>query len=111
MRRTIGAFGLLAPVIIALAVVGTHVTAAYAAKRGMRHVTGTVVAVDEQAKTVTVEHAGKRGSNRHTFVVEPAGAGVLGQLKPGDRVTVRYEREHGKLTAKAIIPIGDEAQK
>jgi Cu/Ag efflux protein CusF len=111
MRRTIGALGLLATVIMALALAGPQVTAAYTAKRGMRHVTGTVVAVDEQAKTLRVEHAGKRGSIRDTFVVEPDAVAMLGQLKPGDRVTVRYAREHGKLTAEAITPAGREAGK
>jgi Cu/Ag efflux protein CusF len=111
MRRTIGAFSLLATVIIALAIVGLHVTTAYAATRGMRHVTGTVDAVDEQAKTVTVGHAGRWGKTQDTFVVEPDATGALGQLKPGDRVTVRYVRKHGKLTAEAITPIGHEAPK
>ena len=104
MRKTIGALGLLAVTMTTLGIVGPHTTPAYAAKRATKQLTGTIAAVDTQANTVTVEHAGKLRHTRHVFNVAPDAAGVLGQLKAGERVTVKYERDHGKLTAESITP-------
>jgi Cu/Ag efflux protein CusF len=106
MRKTIGALGLLAVTMTTLGIVAPHVTPAYAAKRTIKQLTGTVVGVDTQANTVTVEHAGKLRHTRRVFNVAPDAAGVLGQLKPGERVTVKYERDHGNLTAESITPSG-----
>lgn len=90
MRKSIGAIGLLAVTLSTLGVVPSHTAAAYAAKRATtRQLTGTVVAVDEQAKTLTMEHAGKLRRTRRVFNVDPAAAAALGQLKPGQQVTVQ----------------------
>jgi Cu/Ag efflux protein CusF len=102
MRKTIGALGLLAVTMTTLGIVAPHVTPVYAAKRTMKQMTGTIAAVDTQANTVTLEHAGKLRHSRRVFNVAPEAAAALRQLKPGERVTVKYERDHGKLTAESI---------
>lgn len=70
-----------------------------------RQATGTVVSVDEEAKTVTVK---ARGGER-TFALSPRVRIKLGNLKaslsdvqPGKRVFIRYRDLDGQATATTI---------
>lgn len=60
-----------------------------------------VVAVDQQAQTVTVMEHGATPTV-HTFTVDPHGAAALTDLRPGDRVSVDYLEAEGKRSAMAI---------
>ena len=66
-----------------------------------RHVTGEVVSVNQNAKTVTVKH-GPKGKEL-TFGVEAGAAGQLSDLKAGDHVKIGYVRSHDHLMAKDIV--------
>jgi Cu/Ag efflux protein CusF len=66
-----------------------------------RHLTGEVVAVNPDAKTLTVKrHAWGR---KLTFAVEGDAAAQLGDLKTGDKVTIGYGRAHRQLVAGDIV--------
>ena len=65
-----------------------------------RHLTAEVVAVNAEAKTLTVKRSPK--AKEMTLAVDPAAATSLADLKAGDRVKVTYQDEHGQLTAKTI---------
>jgi Cu/Ag efflux protein CusF len=105
MRRSIGGIGLLFVTLATLGILAPRTPVAYAAKStALKHMTGTVVAVDPQANTVTVERSAKMHHTRRVFNVRPDAAGVLAQLTPGQHVSVQYERDHGRLTADAITP-------
>jgi len=67
----------------------------------MRHVTGEVVSVNQDAKTLTVKR-GPKGKEM-TFVVEPDAAAQLGDLKAGDHLKIGYVSNHNQLTAKSIV--------
>lgn len=70
--------------------------------------TGEVVSADYGARRMTVKQSGSFTSEEITFaVVEPV-APMLGELQPGDRVTVGYVREHGHLIAMAIRKVPAE---
>ena len=66
-----------------------------------RHLTGEVVSVNEEAKTLTV----KRGSKGQELTVAAEGkAGThLGDLKVGDQVRISYVKSHDQLVAKDIV--------
>lgn len=66
-----------------------------------RRVVGEVVAVDTEARTVTIKKLGKKPEEL-TFAVEQSGAGALSELKPGDRLRITYVTADGKLLAKTI---------
>ncbi len=68
------------------------------------HVIGEVVAVDPAAKTLTVREKGKPGET--TFTVDERAASMLGELKPGDQVGVRFTDRNGQLEANGIRPRG-----
>src|SRR5512135_3490117 len=78
-------------------------TSAPAAKSGtrkvaaMRHVTGEVVSVNQNAKTLTVKH-GPNGKEL-TFAVEADGTARLSDLKAGDQVKIGYVKSHKQLMA------------
>jgi hypothetical protein len=70
-----------------------------------RQVTGTIVAVDHQAKTVTV----KLRTGEQTFALSPRVRVKLGNLKatladvqPGKNVFIRYRDVEGEATATTI---------
>ncbi|MFZ5863756.1 MAG: hypothetical protein ACOYXR_13055 [Nitrospirota bacterium] len=70
-----------------------------------RQATGTIVAVDQEAKTVTV----KSRSGERTFVLSPRVRVKLGNLKatlaevqPGKKVFIRYRDVAGEATATTI---------
>lgn len=70
-----------------------------------RQATGTIVAVDRQAKTVTV----KSRTGEKTFALSPRVRVKLGNLKatlaevqPGKKVFIRYRDVEGEATATTI---------
>jgi Cu/Ag efflux protein CusF len=74
----------------------------------VRHLTAEVVAVNTDAKTLTVRHGSKK---EVTFTVAQDAAGPLKDLKPGQRVKVTYQRTGDALTAQAIVAVGHAAAK
>jgi Cu/Ag efflux protein CusF len=70
------------------------------AKMTERHLTAQVVAVNADAKTLTVKRSPK--AKPMTLTVDPAATSALTDLKAGDRVKIGYIDEHGQLTAKTI---------
>jgi Cu/Ag efflux protein CusF len=108
MRKTAA---ILAGVFAAAALVGTAFAAdtsaastpaksAPATMTAERHLTAQVVAVNADAKTLTVRRSPK--AKEMTLTVDPAATSSLADLKTGDRVKVTYLDEHGQLTAKTI---------
>jgi Cu/Ag efflux protein CusF len=67
----------------------------------MRHVTGEVVSVNQDAKTLTVKR-GPKGKEM-TFAVEADAAAHLSDLKAGDRVKIGYVSNHHQFTARSIV--------
>ncbi len=67
-----------------------------------QHLSGEVVAVDQQAKTVTIRTAWKK-PKEFTFSVEDKAVAALADLKPGDWLNATYIRENGKLTAETLV--------
>lgn len=68
---------------------------------GMRHVTGEVVSVNEEAKTLTVKQ-GPKGKEL-TFAVEADATAHLSGLKAGDQVKIGYVKGHKQLMARDIV--------
>jgi Cu/Ag efflux protein CusF len=66
----------------------------------MRRVTGEVVSVNQDAKTLTVKHGSK--GKELTFAVEPDAATQLSGLKAGDQVKISYVKNDKQLMAKQI---------
>jgi len=92
-------------------IVGAGVVhAASDTKVRVRHLTGTVVSVNEEAKTVTVKPTG-RSAHEQTFAVDKAGAATLAQLKPGERVRISYIESAGHMTAESITAVTHAAKK
>jgi hypothetical protein len=75
-----------------------------------RALTGQVVAVDRDAKTVTVKGSGQ-ASKEMTFTLDKASTVSLNNLKPGERVRVSYVDLDGHLMAKSITPTAHTASK
>jgi Cu/Ag efflux protein CusF len=67
----------------------------------MRHVTGKVVSVNGDAKTLTVKR-GPKGKEM-TFAVDADTAAHLNDLKAGDHVKIGYVSNQKQLTAKVIV--------
>ncbi len=63
-----------------------------------KEASGEVVSADPTAKTLVVKSDG----GEMTFEVKESAAGDLGNIKPGDRVTVQYTEAGGKFTAETI---------
>lgn len=68
-------------------------------------VTGEIAAVDASAKTLTVK--GKKGDvsisvDEKTKIMAGKDMKALGDLKTGEKVTVKYTESDGKNTAKSI---------
>lgn len=72
-----------------------------------RSQTGEVVSADEAGKTLVL----KVKEKELTFSVAEKAAAKLTDLKPGDRVTVRYVKQEGGLLAKDIAPAKKAAKK
>ncbi|HYB41669.1 MAG TPA: hypothetical protein VEL75_07865 [Candidatus Methylomirabilis sp.] len=66
-----------------------------------RQMTAHVVSVNAADKTLTVRR-GRRGQPV-TLRVEGDAASHLGELKPGDEVTIHYVRVDDQLTAKELV--------
>ncbi len=66
----------------------------------MRHVTGEVVSVNQDAKTLTVKHGSK--GKPLTFAVEANAAAQLSGLKAGDQVKIGYVKSDKQLMARQI---------
>jgi Cu/Ag efflux protein CusF len=66
-----------------------------------RHLTGEVVSVNPDTKTLTVKR--HTWSRKLTFAVEGGAAAQLGDLKAGDKVTIGYSRAHRQLVAGDIV--------
>ena len=65
--------------------------------------TGDVRAVNADAKTFTLEqHTMLRGNKEHTFNVSDRT--MLSSLRPGERVTVAYEKQGQQLIAREVHP-------
>lgn len=80
----------------------------------VKQVTGEVTAVDATAKTLTVK--GKAGdvaltADDKTTVKIGKEKKALGDIKVGDKVTVRYTEMDGKNVAKSIIVKAAPAEK
>jgi hypothetical protein len=94
-----------------ITIVGAGVVhAASDTKARVRHLTGTVVSVNEEAKTVTVKPT-RRKAHEQTFEMDKAGAATLANLKPGERVTISYIESAGHLTAESITAATHAARK
>ena len=66
--------------------------------------TGDVRAVNADAKTFTLEqHKMLRGNKEHTFNVYDRT--MLSSLRPGERVTVAYEKQGQQLIAREVHPV------
>ncbi len=63
------------------------------------HVTGEIVSVDQNAKTVTLKGAKDK---KLTFTAEGGAVASLSALKAGDRVKVTYKNSHGHRIASKI---------
>jgi len=72
-----------------------------------RSQTGEVVSADVAGRILVL----KVKEKELTFSVAEKAAAKLADLKPGDRVTVRYVKQEGGLLAKAIAPAKKAAKK
>ena len=63
-----------------------------------KEASGEVVSANPSMKTLVVKSSGGQMS----FDVRDSAAGDLANIKPGDRVTVQYTEDGGKITAEAI---------
>ncbi len=68
----------------------------------MRHLTGEIVSVDDQAKTLKVKRIARGKESEYTFTADKDAAQALTGLKTGERVTVSYVTSAGKMTAEKI---------
>ncbi len=68
------------------------------AATAQKEAAGEVVSVNPTMKTLVV----KSGGGEMTFEVKESAAGDLSNLKPGDKVTVKYSEAGGKMTAETI---------
>lgn len=73
--------------------------------------TGEVVSVDQAAKTMTLKYMVRKRSHEATFAVEDQAAPTLANLKPDDRVKVRYHKDQGRLIADSIVATSRKASR
>jgi Cu/Ag efflux protein CusF len=77
------------------------------AKAKVRSGTGEVVSVDSQAGALTI----KARSKEMSFSAESKAAkGALEKVKSGDRVTVSYTEQGGKMVARSVKPAKTKKQ-
>jgi len=85
-------------VVLALGLIAGPVAAA------THKITGEVRAVNADTKSFTLEqHKMLRGNKEHTFSVYDRT--LLSSLKPGERVTVTYEKQGQQMIAREIHPV------
>ena len=75
--------------------------------------TGEVVAVDQEAKRLTVKESGWFTSKETTFTVAEEATPILAELQPGDEVKVGYFKHDEELIASSLSrsPAEQEKQK
>jgi Cu/Ag efflux protein CusF len=83
---------------MALTVITVTLSLAGLAAAAVKQVSGEVVMVHPDLKTIVVRAEGQDWS----FSVEPKPAEALSSLKPGDKVTIHYTDSGGRLTAHTI---------
>jgi Cu/Ag efflux protein CusF len=83
---------------IAFAVIAVSLSLAGLAVAAVKQVSGEVVTVNPDLKTIVIRAQGQDWS----FSVGPKLAETLSSFKPGDKVTVHYTDSGGKLTAQTI---------
>jgi Cu/Ag efflux protein CusF len=92
------AFVVFLSVVLALGLLAGPVVAA------THKMTGDVRAVNADTKTFTLEqHRMLRGNKEHTFTVYDRA--LLSDLKPGERVTVAYEKQGQQMIAREVHPV------
>jgi Cu/Ag efflux protein CusF len=69
---------------------------------GVKHMTGEVVSVNADTKSVTVKHTGKKKAKPVTFTLGADATGQVTDYKPGDSVRVSYVDEAGKHVAQSV---------
>jgi hypothetical protein len=78
----------------------------------VKHLTGTVVPVNENAKTLTVKRMVRQKEHQDTFAIGQEAVATLTQLKPGEHVRVSYVEAGGIMTAESIamVPMAKHAK-
>ncbi len=110
LAGSLTAVSLVAPAVVQSAAPAPKETAAPAQKpanhkvTAPRHVTGEVMSVNQEAKTLTVKQ-GPKGKEL-TFAVDPEAAARLSDLKAGDQVKIGYVKTHDQLMAKDLVKSG-----
>ena len=81
-------------------------------KEKVKHLTGAVVSVNQDAKTLTVKRMVKQKEHEYTFAASKDAAATLTQLKPGEQVRVSYVEAAGTMTAEsiAVVPMTKHAK-
>jgi hypothetical protein len=69
----------------------------------LKILTGKVVSVDHDARTLTVKKTGWLRAQEVMFAVDDAAATHLADLKQDDWVDITYAEADGKLIAKTIV--------
>jgi hypothetical protein len=77
----------------------------------MHRLTGSIVSVDAQTKTVIVKRTAAGKSKDYSFAADKDVAAALAQLKPGEHVRVGYIKANGQMTAETITELGHAAKK
>jgi Cu/Ag efflux protein CusF len=90
---------------------GTPPAAKSSTKAGVKHMTGEVVSVNADTKSVTVKHTGKKKTKPLTFTLSPDATGQVTDYKPGDSVRVSYVDETGTLVAQSVTKAKPAAKK
>ncbi len=108
---TLSASGGVVPLVTPASAATPESTKAADAKAiRLRHLRVEVVAIDQDAKTLTVKRMGRRPKEL-TFSVEPDATTALTDLKPGERIKVGYIETGGKLMAKTIDKAPQQTRK
>lgn len=102
MRKMVVSAG---AIVLALALAGGAALAAEEAK--VQAASGTVVAVTEESKTIVVESTldgkpwiiGAEATDQTTFGGK---AKEFKDVKPGDKVTIRWVREENRLAVRSV---------
>jgi Cu/Ag efflux protein CusF len=84
--------------VLALGLLASPVVAA------SHQMTGDVKLINADAKMFTLEqHKFLRGTKEHTFQVSDRA--LLSNLRPGQRVTVAYDKQGQQLIARTVDPV------
>lgn len=71
----------------------------------LKNVTGDVVSIDKEQRTMTIKESRFFRSEEVTFAVAEPLVSILDTLRPDDQVTVSYVEAHGHLIAKRITKV------